>query len=127
MWGDHLFRNDNGHSLQLPKKWWSAGQPDKLWTSGGVGDVNNDGLPDIYVANDSYERDYLYINQGNGTFRDELEQQIGSISMSSMGTDMADINNDGYPEIVTTDMLPKDDYRLKTLGSFDNVDFYNIK
>ena len=92
-----------------------------------IGDVNNDGYPDIYVANDSYERDYLYINQKNGTFKDELEQCMQSISMSSMGTDMADLNNDGYPEIFTTDMLPKDDYRLKTLGSFDNIDFYNSK
>ena len=64
-----------------------------------VGDINDDGYPDIYVYNDSYERDYLYINQKNGTFKDELEQSMRSISMSSMGADMADMNNDGYPEI----------------------------
>ncbi len=69
----------------------------------------------------------MYINQKNGTFKDELEDRIQSISMSSMGTDVGDLNNDGYPEIFTTDMLPGDDYRLKTLGSFDNIDFYNNK
>ena len=89
-----------------------------------VGDVNNDGYPDIYVANDSYERDYLYINQKNGTFKDEFEERMESISISSMGTDMSDVNNDGYPDIFTTDMLPDDDYRLKTLGAFDNIDLY---
>jgi enediyne biosynthesis protein E4 len=125
--GDHLYRNDNGHFKEVTQ---SAGIHGSLISFGlgvSVGDVNNDGLPDIYVGNDSFERDYLYINQGNGTFKDELEKEIGSISMSSMGTDLADLNNDGYPEIVTTDMLPKDDYRLKTLGSFDNIDFYNSK
>ena len=86
-----------------------------------------DQYPDIYVGNDSFERDYLYINQKNGTFKDALKDAMQSISMSSMGTDMADINNDGLSDIVTTDMLPEDDYRLKTLGSFDNIDFYSNK
>ena len=125
--GDHLYRNDNGHFKEVTQ---SAGIHGSLISFGlgvSIGDVNNDGYPDIYVGNDSYEKDYLYINQKNGTFKDELEQCIQSISMSSMGTDMADLNNDGYPEIFTTDMLPKDDYRLKTLGSFDNIDFYNSK
>ena len=79
------------------------------------------------MSNDSYERDYLYINQGNGTFKDELEDCMRHISMSSMGTDMADINNDGYPDLFTTDMLPRDDYRLKTTGSFDNINLFGSK
>jgi enediyne biosynthesis protein E4 len=125
--GDHLYRNDNGHFKEVTQ---SAGIHGSLISFGlgvSVADVNNDGYPDIYVANDSYEKDYLYINQKNGTFKDELEDRLQSISMSSMGTDVADLNNDGYPEIFTTDMLPADDYRLKTLGSFDNIDFYNSK
>jgi hypothetical protein len=125
--GDHLYRNDNGHFIAVTQ---SAGIHGSLISFGlgvSVGDVNNDGYPDIYVANDSYERDYLYINQKNGTFKDELEQQMQSISMSSMGADIGDLNNDGYSEIFTTDMLPADDYRVKTLGSFDNINFYNSK
>src|SRR5207237_9374073 len=86
-----------------------------------VADINNDGYPDVYVSNDSYERDYLYINQKNGTFKDEFEQCMEHTSFSSMGADVADINNYGYSDIFTTDMLPGDDYRLHTLGSFDSI------
>jgi len=92
-----------------------------------VGDMNNDGYPDIYVGNDFIEKDYLYINQKNGTFKDDLENCIQKISMSSMSADLGDINNDGYPDIFTTDMIPDDDYRLKTTGTFDNIDLYLSK
>ncbi len=125
--GDHLYRNDGGYFTEVTKE---AGIHGTLMSFGlgiSVGDVNNDGYPDIYVSNDSYERDYLYINQKNGTFKDKLEECMQQTSFSSMGADMADINNDGYPEIFTTDMLPEDDYRLKTLGAFDNIDVYNKK
>ena len=125
--GDHLFRNDNNHFTEVTK---SAGIHGSLISFGlgvSVGDVNGDGFPDIFVSNDSYERDYLYINQKNGTFTDEMERYFDHTSFSSMGADLADINNDGRPEIFTTDMLPEDDYRLKTLGSFDNIDLYNAK
>lgn len=125
--GDHLYRNDNGHFKEVTQPAGIHGSLISFGLGVSVGDVNGDGYPDIYVSNDSYERDYLYINQKNGTFKDELEQSMQSISMSSMGADMADLNNDGFPEIFTTDMLPEDDYRVKTLGSFDNIDFYNSK
>jgi hypothetical protein len=125
--GDHLYRNDNGHFTEVNKE---AGIHGTLMSFGlgvSVGDVNNDGYPDIYVANDSYERDYLYINQRNGTFKDDMEKCMKQNSFSSMGADIADINNDGYADIFTTDMLPEDDYRLKTLGAFDNIDQYRNK
>jgi hypothetical protein len=125
--GDHLYRNDNGKFTEVTKE---AGIHGTLMSFGlgvSVGDVNDDGYPDIYVSNDSYERDYLYINQKNGTFKDNIEECMMQTSFSSMGADMADINNDGKPEIFTTDMLPGDDYRLKTLGSFDNIDVYRNK
>lgn len=125
--GDHLYRNDNGHFIEITEK---AGIHGTLMSFGlgvSVGDVNDDSYPDIYVSNDSYERDYLYINQKNGTFKDQFEECIKQTSFSSMGADVADINNDGLPEIFTTDMLPGDDYRLKTLGAFDNIDVYNKK
>lgn len=125
--GNHLYRNDNGHFTEVTQQ---AGIHSSLISFGlgvSVGDINGDGYPDIYVSNDSYERDYLYINQKNGTFKDEFEQCLEHSSMSSMGADVADVNNDGYPDIFTTDMKPEDDYRLKTMGSYDNIDFYNSK
>ena len=122
--GDHLYRNDKGKYKEVSKE---AGIHGTLMSFGlgvTVGDVNNDGWPDIYVANDSYERDYLYINQKNGTFKDDLEACVGQNSFSSMGADLSDVNNDGYPDIFTTDMLPADEQRLKTLGAFDNIDLH---
>ena len=77
--------------------------------------------------NDFFERDYLYINQHDGTFKDELENCMGHISLASMGADIADINNDGYPDLFTTDMLPYDDERMKTTFSFENIDVYRLK
>lgn len=125
--GDHLYRNDNGKFIEVTKEAGIHGTLISFGLGVSVGDINNDGYPDIYVSNDSYERDYLYVNQKNGTFRDELEECMQQISFSSMGADVADINNDGYADIFTTDMLPEGDYRLKTLGAFDNVDLYNNK
>ena len=125
--GDHLFRNDNGHFTEVSKEAGIHGSLISFGLGVSVGDFNQDGYPDIFVSNDSYERDYLYINQKDGHFKDELEQWFGHTSFSSMGADIADINNDGLPEIFTTDMLPEDDYRLKTLGAFDNIDLYNAK
>src|SRR5690349_5576834 len=125
--GDHLFRNDNGHFVEVTKQ---AGIHGTLMSFGlgvSVADVNEDGYPDVFVSNDSYERDYLYINQKNGTFKDEFEDQMTHASFSSMGADAADINNDGYQDVFTTDMLPSEDFRLKTLGSFDNIDLYRTK
>ncbi len=125
--GDHLFRNDNGHFTEVTKQSGIHGSLISFGLGVTVGDFNNDGYPDVYVANDSYERDYLYINQKNGTFKDNLEECMQHTSFSSMGADFADINNDGYLEVFTTDMLPEGDYRLKTLGSFDNIDVYRTK
>lgn len=125
--GDHLYRNDNGHFTEVTKEAGIHGGLISLGLGVTVGDINNDGYPDIYVSNDFFERDYLYINQKNGTFKDELEQCIQHTSLSSMGADMQDINNDGLPDIFTTDMLPSEDYRLKTNTSFDNYDVFNLK
>ena len=73
-----------------------------------VSDLNGDMLPDIYVSNDFWERDYLYINKGDGTFSEEIIGRTGVISASSMGSDIADLDNDGDMEIFTTEMLPGD-------------------
>lgn len=125
--GDRLLRNDNGTYVDVSK---TAGIFQSLIGFGlgvTVGDVNGDNYPDIYISNDFYERDYLYINQQNGTFSEELEQWTQHISMSSMGADFADVNNDGYPDIFVTDMLPGDEYRLKTTSSFENYDVQKLK
>ncbi len=125
--GDHLYRNDNGHFVEVSKDAGIHGSLISFGLGVTVGDVNGDGWPDVYVSNDFFERDYLYINQKNGTFKDELEKYMEHNSIASMGTDMADINNDGYPDIFTTEMLPDDEKRLKTTTSFDNIDIYRLK
>ena len=125
--GDHLYRNDNGRFTEVTKQAGIHGGLISLGLGATVGDINADGYPDIYVSNDFFERDYLYINQKNGTFKDELEQRIQHTSLSSMGADIQDINNDGYPDIFTTDMLPGDDYRLKANTSFENYDVFKLK
>ena len=89
-----------------------------------VGDIDQDGWMDIYVSNDFFERDYIYINNQDGTFRETLTGMMRSISAASMGADMADINNDHYPEIFATDMVPEDNDRLKTKTTFDNWEGY---
>ena len=91
-----------------------------------IGDVNKDGWQDIHISNDFFERDYLYINQQDGTFQEDLVNQINEISMGSMGADMADINNDGYPEIFVTDMLPETEDRYKSKMTFDNWNKYQL-
>src|SRR6476659_3648217 len=125
--GDHLFRNDNGHFTEVTKEAGIHGSLISFGLGVSIGDINGDGYPDVFVSNDSYERDYLYINQKHGSFKDEMEDWMQHTSFSSMGADIADINNDGYPDLFTTDMLPLNDYRLKTTGAFDNIDLFNAK
>ncbi len=125
--GDHLYQNNNGFFKEVTQQ---AGIHGTLMSFGlgvTVGDINGDNYPDVFVSNDFFERDYLYINQKNGTFKDELEQRMQHNSYASMGADFGDINNDGHMEIFTTDMLPADDYRLKTTLSFDDIDQYRLK
>lgn len=92
-----------------------------------VADVNRDGWEDLFISNDFFERDYLYINNRDGTFREALEQQMESISTTSMGGDIADLNNDGFPEIFITDMLPESDQRLKTITTFADWERYQFE
>lgn len=93
----------------------------------GVSDVNLDGYPDIYVSNDFQENDYLYINNKNGTFTQVLEKSLAHSSRFSMGNDIADVNNDGRPDIVTTDMLPRDEAVIKTSAGEDAYEVYKYK
>ncbi len=125
--GDKLLRNDNGVFTDVSEDAGIYGSLIGFGLGVTIGDVNQDLLPDIYVSNDFYERDYLYINNGDGTFREEVKKWIQHLSLSSMGADMADINNDGLPEIFVTDMLPEKDQRLKETTSFENYDIYQLK
>jgi enediyne biosynthesis protein E4 len=125
--GDKLMRNDNGKFVDVSEQAGIYGSVIGFGLGISVGDVNNDNLPDIFISNDFYERDYLYVNQGDGTFKEMLTEAMPHISMFSMGADLADLNNDGYPEVFTTDMLPEDDYRLKTLTSFETYDVHELR
>ncbi len=125
--GDKLLRNDNGHFTDVSAAANIYGSLIGFGLGVTISDVNGDLYPDIYISNDFFERDYLYINQQNGTFKEDLQNQMGHTSTASMGADAGDVNNDGHPDIFTTDMLPGDDKRLKTTSSFDNFDTYQFK
>jgi hypothetical protein len=124
--GNKLLRNDEGKFIDVTIK--SGIYTSEIGFGLGVtiGDVNKDGWEDIYVSNDFFERDYLYINKKDGTFKESLESQMREISLGSMGADMADINNDGLPEIFVTEMLPETDDRLKTTTQFESWDKYTL-
>ncbi|MBV6442060.1 MAG: CRTAC1 family protein [Haliscomenobacteraceae bacterium CHB4] len=125
--GDKLLRNDNGKFVNVTRQSGIFGSLIGFGLGVTVGDVNGDHWPDLYVSNDFYERDYLYINQKDGTFKEEIEHWMQHLSHASMGADMADINNDGFPEIFTTEMLPGDENRLKTTTLFENYNIYLLK
>jgi len=125
--GHELYRNDGGHFVNVSDQAGIYGPEIGFGLGIAVGDVNRDGKPDVYVANDFFERDYLYINNGDGTFSDVLDDAMPVSSYFSMGVDIADIDNDGWPDIYTSDMLPADDYRLKTTTSFEPWELYQAK
>jgi len=125
--GDKLMRNDNGKFVDVSEAAGIYGSLIGFGLGVTVGDVNGDLYPDIYISNDFYEKDYLYINNKNGTFTEQVEGWTTHISQSSMGADMADVNNDGKSDIFTTDMLPEDDERLKKTTNFDNYDLFTRK
>lgn len=122
--GNKLYRNDGGHFTDITKQAGIYSSRIGFGLGVTISDLNMDGWPDIYVSNDFFEKDYLYINQRNGTFKESLEDCINEISMNSMGADIADINNDGLPDIYVTDMLPELEARVKTKTSFETWDKY---
>jgi enediyne biosynthesis protein E4 len=125
--GDKLLKNENGKFVDVSEKAGIYGSLIGFGLGVTVGDVNNDGWLDIYVSNDFFERDYLYFNQGNGTFKEDVTNAMQHLSTASMGSDMADVNNDGLPDIFATEMLPYDEERLKTTTEFESIDVYNLK
>ncbi|PTM10657.1 MAG: hypothetical protein DA408_15520 [Bacteroidetes bacterium] len=125
--GDKLMRNDGDTFTEVTM---AAGINSTVIGYGlgvATADVNLDGWPDIYIANDFHENDYLYLNQKDGTFKEVLTEQIQHTSRFSMGVDIADINNDAQPDIVTLDMLPEDPYILKTSLAEDSYEVFQFK
>ncbi|MBJ6367794.1 VCBS repeat-containing protein [Snuella sedimenti] len=125
MVGDKLYRNDNGKFVDISKQAGIIGNTLGFGLGVSIGDLNQDGWPDIYVANDYIEQDYLYYNKGNGTFREALKLAIKHTSNFSMGTDIADVNNDGLLDIMTLDMVAEDNYGIKTSMSGMNPKAFN--
>ncbi len=125
--GDRLYRNDDGRFTNVTS---DAGIYSSALGYGlglAVSDVDRDGWPDVYVGNDFHENDYLYLNNGDGTFSEGLQAVIGHTSQSSMGNDVADFNNDGRVDIVSLDMLPADVATYRTSGGPDAVEVARIK
>ncbi|RMA56803.1 VCBS repeat-containing protein [Ulvibacter antarcticus] len=124
--GDRLYRNDNGKFVDVSEEAGIIGNSIGFGLSVSVGDINNDGWPDLYVCNDYLERDYLYFNNGDGSFSEKAKEATRHISNFSMGSDMADFNNDGFLDLMVVDMVAEDNYRIKTNMSGMNPErFYN--
>ena len=124
--GDVLYRNDDGKFTDVSEEAGIYGSIIGFGLGVTVGDVDRNGFPDIYVSNDFFERDYLYMNRADGTFEEVLTESMNSISAASMGADMADINNDGLGEIFVTEMLPPNNARIKTSTTFENWNKYQF-
>lgn len=124
--GDRLLKNDGGHFTDVTRESKINSSSIGYGLGIAVSDINLDGWPDLYIGNDFHENDYLYINQKNGTFTEESNQRLMHTSKFSMGVDIADVNNDGYPEIISMDMLAEDPYILRrSLGDDDYDVFFN--
>ncbi|WP_288096574.1 VCBS repeat-containing protein [Hydrotalea sp.] len=126
--GDRIYRNNGNHTFTDVTRQTGINSSAISYGLGVVvADINLDGYPDLYVGNDFHENDYLYINQKNGTFSEENNQRLMHTSQFSMGVDVADVNNDGYPEIISMDMLPFDPYILKRSLGEDEYDIFYHK
>ncbi|MCK0161532.1 VCBS repeat-containing protein [Allomuricauda sp. F6463D] len=119
MSGDILFKNENGRFIDVSKEAGIFQGSIGYGLGLAISDINNDGYPDIYIGNDFFENDYLYINQQDGTFKETIsddDKKLGHTTHFSMGNDIADINNDGLSDIISLDMLPEDLETYKTSG-----------
>ncbi|THH41430.1 VCBS repeat-containing protein [Neolewinella litorea] len=118
--GLRLYRNDGNRFTDVTEAAGINGSALSYGLGVALSDLDDDGDTDIYVSNDYEVPDYLYLNNGDGTFTDKLGDRLGHTSHFSMGSDIADVNNDGHPDIYTLDMLPADNQRRKLLAADDN-------
>lgn len=125
--GDKLFQNNNGKFVDVSEKAGIFGGANGYGLGLAVSDFNLDGYPDIYVCNDFHEDDYYYLNNGDGTFSESLKSHFGHTSRFSMGVDVADVNHDGFPDIMTLDMLPEDEKVLKSSLGDDNTQMLKMR
>ncbi|GAA4275611.1 VCBS repeat-containing protein [Aquimarina mytili] len=125
--GDKLLRNDGDLFVDVSKESGIFGGGNGYGLGIATSDFNNDGFTDIYVSNDFHEDDYYYINTGDGTFTEQLKEKFGHTSRFSMGSDVSDINHDGYPDILTLDMTPEDEKILKASAGDETVDMLNMR
>ncbi|MBT8282202.1 MAG: VCBS repeat-containing protein, partial [Muriicola sp.] len=125
--GDKLLRNDGDTFVDVSEGAGIYGGVNGYGLGVTISDFNQDGYPDIYVGNDFHEDDYYYLNNGDGTFTDELRTYFGHTTRFSMGNDVADINHDGWPDILSLDMLPEDETVLKSSEGDDDVQIQNMR
>lgn len=125
--GDKLLRNDGGVFTDVSEKAGIFGGINGYGLGLAVADFNQDGYPDLYVGNDFHEDDYYYINNTDGTFSEKLKTHFGHTSRFSMGNDVADINHDGLPDIISLDMLPENEIILKKSQGDDNIQIQKMK
>ena len=125
--GNRLYRNDNGVFTDISEAAGIAGSGLNFGLSVATSDINGDGWTDLYVTNDYDERDFLYLNNHDGTFREVLDKAANHISEFAMGSDIADYNNDAKPDVMVLDMLPEDNHRQKLLKGADTYDKYTTR
>lgn len=125
--GDRLYRNEGGRFLDVSEQAGVYGGVEGFGLGVSVSDFDLNGCPDVYVANDFPENDFLYLNQCDGTFLESITQTTGHTSRFSMGADAADFNNDGRPDIVVLDMLPDSEAILKTAASAESYSLFTLK
>ncbi|OOQ57215.1 RNA-binding protein [Mucilaginibacter pedocola] len=123
---NRLFENKGGRFEDVSTKAGIIQNPLTFGLGMAIADINKDGLPDIYVTNDYNEPDYIYINKGDGTFSEQSQKMLKHMSQFSMGVDIADLNNDGLPDIITLDMLPPDNRRQKLLQLQENYESFEL-
>lgn len=125
--GDKLLRNDGNKFTDVSEEAGIFGGPNGYGLGVAVADLNNDGYPDLYVSNDFHEDDYLYINNGDGTFAERSKEMLGHTSRFSMGSDIADVNSDGLPDIISLDMLSDDEKIIKSSVGDDDFNLHKFR
>lgn len=125
--GDKLLRNDGDSFTDISEEAGIFGGVNGYGLGVAIADFNKDGYPDIFVGNDFHEDDYYYINKGDGTFSEQLKNYFGHTSRFSMGNDAADINHDGWPDLLSLDMLAEDEIVLKSSEGDDNIQIQKLR